>query len=107
MTPYEFLKLLEIEGIPMESCTGNYPIRFTKAVPMRAGYKICGDLYNEYGDDTTPLPCRVKENTPEASIETLLVPTSFLLKHTITCVSPSIQEHCLPQVPEALVVGNS
>lgn len=77
MTPYEFLKLFEIEGIPIESFTDNQPILFTKAVLMKAGFKMSGEVFDEEGGDCTPQPCWVKQNTPDASTETLFIQTSY------------------------------
>lgn len=66
MTPHEFLKLFETEGIPIESFTGDEPTRFTKVVLMRKGYTMRGDIYDEEGADCTPQRCWVKKNSMEA-----------------------------------------
>lgn len=67
LTPYDFKRLFEIEGTPIEDFAGDEPVRFSKAILMKREGNICGDVFDEEGDDITPQPCWVKETNDEIS----------------------------------------
>jgi len=77
MTPYDFSRLFEIGGIPIESFTSDNSVQFTKAILVRAGYNICDEIYNEEGNDITPQECWPKEPGEDDVSETVFTPTSF------------------------------
>ncbi len=68
MTPYNLLKLFDIEEIKIEPDTMNSsePIHFSKAVLLRSKFSIRGDLRGEENDDLTAQECWVN---PQDSVE--------------------------------------
>ena len=64
MTPFDFVKLHEIEGLPFESEQYNgpdHPVHFSKAILLRSSNRYGGDLFDECGEDVTPVECWVKQ----------------------------------------------
>lgn len=62
MTPYQFKRLFEIEGLPIEDFTGDESACFNKAVLLLRNVRFSGDLFDEEGDDISPQECWVKES---------------------------------------------
>ena len=62
ITTYQFKRLFEIEGLPIEDFTGEEPASFNKAILLRRNVSFGGNLFDEEGDDMTPQKCWVKEN---------------------------------------------
>lgn len=67
LTPHNFKRLFEIEGTPIEGFSGDEAVPFRKAILIRREGNICGDVFDEEGDDITPQPCWVKEPKGEIS----------------------------------------
>jgi len=66
LTPYDFKRLFEIEGLPIEGFTGQEPLRFRRAKLIQSRNQVGGDIFDEEGQDITPQTCRVAE--PESSV---------------------------------------
>lgn len=68
LTPHEFKRLFEVEGVPIEKFTDEDPVRFHKAVLLRSERRFRGDLFDEEGCDVTPQPCWVMAASNEKPI---------------------------------------
>ena len=66
LTPYDFKRLFEIEGIPIESFTGQEPLRFQKTTLIQSHYQVGSDVFDEEGQDITPQTCWVEKSSIHA-----------------------------------------
>lgn len=61
LTPYDMMRLFEIEGLSIEEFNHLEPVSFTKAILLRSPYTIAGDIFDEEGCDITPQYCWIAE----------------------------------------------
>lgn len=61
LTPYDMMRLFEIEGLPIQEFNHSEPVSFTKAILHRCPQTISGDIFDEDGCDITPQHCWIEE----------------------------------------------